>query len=170
MARVAIDVARLQGMVSVPKDEAPAVSAQTWLKGGVLVANGGELQEGGTNPTDIVGVAIHKNPPTNTTSETGYYVPAREHIEFVGSIDDNGDLGNGAIALTDRYTAYGITEDSSGVWYVDKGKTAAADVRVVITGFQDAVGTTNGRVYFQFLDMVNVDTAPTRVTVYGSRE
>ena len=83
------------------------------------------------------------------------------------TLDTNAALGTGAIAATDLGTAYGITEDSAGVWYVDKAKTGAADVRVRITKFQDAVGTVNGRVYVQFLPIVNLAATPTAVTIYA---
>ena len=170
MARTAIQTAALKTGHSVPQSQAPVDAAAVYKKGAVLVVVSNELEEGGANPVNIAGIANHDNPPANTPAETGLFVEAREWMEFVGSIDDNTDLGNGAIAAADLFTAYGITEDTNGIWYVDKGKTAAADVRVRITRFLDAVGTTNGRVAFQFLPIVNLTAAPTAVTIYAGNQ
>lgn len=168
MARLPFEMAGMQGLAAVPKHEAPVAAAQTWVRGAVLIQNGsGELEEGGANPTAIVGVALAKHPPTNTPEGEGYHIPARENIEFIASVDDSAAIDTGAIAAGDLYTAYGITEDGSGVWYIDKNKTAAADVRVRITGFKDAVGTVQGRVRVQFLPIVDLAGTPTAVTVFA---
>lgn len=139
------------GLTSTPSTEAPEDASETFLEGAVLVSNGGYLEEAGTNPAQIVGISA--GPGHNAAADGDSNIrfhPAMPHVVFEGSIDNNGDLGNGAIAATDRFEAYGITEDANGVWYVDKGKTGG-DARVVIVGFRDAVGVVNGRVYFTFL-------------------
>lgn len=167
MARIPIEAGAMQGLAAIPKSEAPVAAAQVWVRGAVLTLTANELVEGGADPTGIVGIALHKHPPTNTPEEAGYHIPARENIEFIGSIDTNAALGTGAIAAGDLFTAYGITEDADGHWYIDKAKTAAATVRIRITAFKDAVGTVNGRVRFQFLPVIDLAGTPTAVTVYA---
>lgn len=166
MARIPIEMAGMLGLSAVPMRQGPVESSQVYIRGAVLIAVSGELELAGADPVDIVGVAVHKNPPTNNPVETGQYLPAMANVEMIASVDTNAALGTGAIAATDLYAAYGITEDASGVWYVDKAKTAAADVRVRIVKLLDPVGTVNGRVRIQFLQVVDLTTAPTAVTVY----
>lgn len=167
MARRRIETAALKTGQSIPQDQGPVDAAAVYEAGAVLIIVSSELEEGGANPVNIAGIANHKNPPTNTPSETGLFVPALSYMRFVASIDDSSALDTGAIAATDLYTAYGITEDSNGVWYIDKNKTAAATVRVRIIDFQDAIGTVNGRVVFQFLPIVDLGGTPTAVTIYA---
>lgn len=156
-------------MSSVYKREAPVDSSAVYIRGAILVQDGsdGELTEGGANPTKIVGVAIHKNPPTNNTSETGYYIPALPACEFEASIDDGSSEGTGAIAAGDLFAEYGLTEDSSGVWYVDKNKTGATTVRVVVTKLIGDVGEVLGRVRFRFLGIIDLTGTPVAVTLYA---
>lgn len=171
MARTAMGIAATEPLATRMRT-APVNGAATWVKGAVLIQNGsGELVEGGANPVNIVGLANAKHPPTNNwETDIGKHHPALPGVEFEASIDDNTALGTGAIAAADQYAAYGITEDANGVWYVDKGKVAVADVRVRITKLIDEVGTVNGRVRFVFLPIVNLATAPTRVTVFAGNQ
>lgn len=167
MARLPFEVAApvTQG---IQMRTAPVDAAAVWERGAVVIDDGGgELTEGGANPTSIVGVANTKHPPTNNFStDVGKHMPAIPGIQFEGSVDDSAAIDTGAIAATDLYAAYGITEDASGVWYVDKNKTAAADVRVKITKLLDVAGTVNGRVRFEFLQIVDLGGTPTSTTVY----
>lgn len=164
--RQPMDVAPMQGLSAVPMRQAAVEAAQVYIRGAVLINVSGELELAGADPVDIVGIAVAKNPPTNTPQETGQYLPALPMIEMEANIDTSAALGTGVIAQTDLFEHYGITEDASGVWYIDKNKAAAADVRVVITRLLDPVGEVQGRVRFQFLQVVNVATAPITVTRY----
>ena len=167
MARLPIQAAATEGLATRMRT-APVDAAAAWERGAVVIDVSGELEEGGVNPTSIVGIANAKHPPTNEfATDIGKHLPALHGVEFEASIDDSSAIDTGAIAAADQYTAYGITEDASGVWYVDKNKTAAADVRVRITKLLDDVGTINGRVRFVFLDVINLAAAPTAVTVFA---
>lgn len=168
MARHPFKVAAPGGL-AVEQLTWPVDSAAAYVRGAVLIDDGGgEVTEGGANPTSIVGVATAKHPPSNNYSiDIGKFTPAYPNVPFEGSIDDSSDLGNGASAATDIGTAYGITEDGDGVWYIDKNKTAAADVRVRITKLVDAAGTTQGRARFVFLPIVDLSGTPTAVTIYA---
>lgn len=123
-------------------------AAEAFKAGAVLIASANQLDEGGANPTTIAGIAV--SPASGTTGDPIEYVPALPGKVFEGSLDDSNDLGAGAIVATDLLKEYGITKDTvTGVWYVDKFKTAG-DARVRIIGFRDAVGTVRGRVQFVF--------------------
>lgn len=145
MARKALVPSKCLGHTSTISLTGPEAASETYKKGAVLVAASGKLQEGGANPVGIVGVAEEPGENLASGSPKVRYVPALPNQMFEGSIDDNGDLGNGAIAAADLYAEYGVTEDAAGVWYIDKGKTTTL-ARFRILEFVDAVGTVNGRV------------------------
>ena len=167
MARLPIQIAANENLATRMRT-APVDAAATWVRGAVLVDVTGELEEGGADPTSIVGIANHDHPPTNEfATDIGKHAPALPGYEFEASVDDSSAIDTGAIAATDQYTAFGITEDASGVWYVDKNKTAAGDVRVRVTKLLDAVGTVNGRVRFVFLPIIDLAGTPTAVTVFA---
>lgn len=167
MARTAMGIAANEGLATRMRT-APVDAAATWERGAVLINVSGELEEGGVNPVSIVGIANAAHPATNSFStDIGKHHPALHGVEFEASIDDSSAIDSGAIAAADQFTAYGITEDANGVWYVDKNKTAAAVVRVRITKLLDTVGTINGRVRFVFLDIVDLGGTPTAVTVFA---
>lgn len=169
MARLPMEAAAPGGL-SIPQLTWPVDAAAVWVRGAVVIDDGGgELVEGGADPTLIAGIATSKNPLTNTqgaATDAGKFIPAKPGVEFEGSIDDSSALGTGAIAAGDLGTAYGITEDSSGVWYVDKNKTAAATVRVRIMKLLDDAGTVNGRVRFVFLQVVDLAGTPDVTTLW----
>jgi len=151
MARKAMTYRRSTTKGAAPRDAWPEGASETYLKGAVLVSDGsGRAQEGGASPTAILGVAIAdgENNSTEGAAEADF-ITAGPGIRFEASIDDNGDLGNGASALTDLGLEYGVTQDSDGVWYVDKGVTGA-NARAKVRKLVDAAGTTNGRVEIEF--------------------
>lgn len=163
MARLPIEA---HGLGSIKKKEGGATASQTWVRGAVLVAASGRISEGGTNPTLILGVAIH-GVTSAVADAPAQYIPAFPGQEFVASIDTSASLGTGAIALADRYADYGITEDASGVWYVDKNKTSDATVRVTVTDLLDPIGTVNGRVKIVFHQHGDLGGTPVKVTAYA---
>lgn len=158
--RQPISAAALQGTTHVVQHEAPVVAAQTFGIGAVLVANTGEVEEGGADPTSIVGVSTHQWPAAvaKVSPDNLLFLPASPTTEFEISIDDSSALGTGAIAAADRFLKYGLTEDGAGVWYLDKNKTGAA-ARMMVTRFRDPVGEVQGRVIATFLhDVVIANT------------
>jgi len=70
---------------------------------------------------------------------------------------DNNVTGTAVIAVTLVGGQYGMTIDSGGQWYVDLGKTGAANAVLVIKQLNpaDALGTPFGRVWFTFLPTVS---------------
>ena len=168
-SRQPLEVARPQTQGIRANGDYGVDGAANYVKGAVLILTSGNLTKGGANPTAIVGVAVHKHPLSNTQLKVvGMHIPAMPRVEFEASIDTSASEGTGTIAQTDMGAQYGITEDSNGVWYVDKNKTAAGDVRVVITKLVDPVGELLGRVRCTFLPNVNLGNAtPVRATIYG---
>jgi len=147
MARTALRAVKTMGLSSIPSLTEKEANSSTFLKGAVLVDSSGTLAEGGSNPTNIVGVA--DRPGQNGTSKNTRYVPALRNIIFEISFDKASALGTVSPAQTDLNVEYGITKDSAGVWYLDIDKTTT-NGRVRIIGFKDAIGTIQGRVYVYF--------------------
>lgn len=174
MSRAPIQPAAPRGL-AIPMWTWPVDSAAAWVRGAVVIDDGGgELTEGGADPTLIAGIATSTYPPTNEyATDIGKFIPALPGLQFEGSVDDNGDLGNGAVAATDLGKTYGLTQDSAGIWYVDKGKAVgddAAAVRVRVTKLIDPAGTTQGRVRFVFLSVVDLaggSTGPLSPTLWA---
>jgi hypothetical protein len=158
VARLPLAATQREGLSSTPSRVAPEKASQTFKRGTVLVNNGGYLEKGGVNPRAIVGVS--EEPGENGASDGAKscrYVPALMHVVFEGSIDTSSALGTGAIAAADLFAEYGLTEDPSGVWYVDKAKATAGTSSVGrLVELVDAVGTVNGRVRFIVLNSVAV--------------
>lgn len=154
------------GIGSIPVRNAVATTSQTWVRGAVLVAASGLLSEGGADPTAIVGVSTH-GVTSSAAGALAQYVPTLPGQEFAMSIDDGSAIGTGAIVATDKWTRYGITEDSAGIWYVDKNKTTDAEARVTVTGFIDDVGEVSGRVKVIFHQHGDLGGTPLAITVYA---
>ncbi len=142
------------GLNATPSITGPEDAGETFEKGAILVDNAGYLAEGGTDPTDIVGVSEQAASGTQGTDIR--FTPALPNQLFEAKL-----LGAAAadhtLAVTDRYAEYGVTKHADGYWYIDAGKTDA-DARFRILEFVDAVGTVNGRVRGVF----TVD-----ITLYG---
>lgn len=150
MARQSIRPAYRMGLASTPGDRSPESALQTFTKGAVLVASGGFLEEGGANPTAIVGVADEPGQNGATDgAKTTHYTPALSDIVFEAILDSAGALGARAIAATDLWTEVGITKHADGSWYLDVDKVGATG-RARIIRFKDPVGTLLGRVFFIF--------------------
>jgi len=148
MAIVAADYikpAKKLGLNTTPTVVGPEAASETFKKGAVLVPSAGYLSEAGADPTNILGVALEDgNNGAAGANEIGY-CPALPGQVFEGVIG-----AASAIAQTDLFTKYGLAQDGgTGVWYIDTSETTT--VSVVIIGFKDPVGTTNGKVYFVFI-------------------
>lgn len=103
--------------------EYPLDGAATFLEGAFVLLNGGEIEECGTNPASILGVALHN----------AGNLPLEDHI-LVALAKANSTFilqGNVAPVADDEGKAYGITKDGDGIWYVDKTKTGS-DARVFV--------------------------------------
>lgn len=126
-------------------------TGETYIEGACLIldtVDSNRLSEGGANPTDIQGIAAKT--ASGTAGLPMPYYPALPGVAFEGSMDDSNDLGNGVLLASDFGKLYGVTKDSSGIWYVDKFKTST-DARVKIIGFRDPAATVQGRLFFVFL-------------------
>lgn len=155
---------------SVVMRSGTALTTGTFEIGAVLIRSSGLLTEGGANPVNIVGVAVHGQ-ETAAKHVDIQYVPARPDMEFEMTLTNATDVaadGTTTLAVgTHLDTAYGITE-SAGNWYVDTDKTGGDVVRVAVVDNVDPNGTENARVRVVFLANSDLgEAAPIRCTVYG---
>lgn len=116
--------------------------AADFLTGAFVVLNGEVIEEAGTNPALIYGVATADAKSYDWVKDThGHGVPAvpvaLANQEFRGTL-----LGT-FNAAADIGTNYGVTKDSSGYWVVDKSKTGA-NARVTVTGTDRIASPTDG--------------------------
>ena len=144
--------------------EFTSTAAQTFAAGAVLVFSSGTVSEGGSNPTDIVGVAMGAafsapgydaaNSPSPVTWREGTISVAKAESDtniFVSPMCNNTLTSTKVTpAATDVGVQYGIAKQTSGAasgqWWVDKNRTTT-DARVEIT----KVDLTNQLMHFKFL-------------------
>ena len=159
--------AKVIGGQDFPHDSSYQEAAtQTYKTGAVLVFSSGTIAEAGANPLGIVGIA--ENDGQNLGS-AGFYP---KESPGVGGIGGQGPLvlwalpgvvfeanlaGTTAgdpdqthtLAITDVGTKFGIAKGTtSKLWYINFSDTT--NLRVVVTGLKDPVGTVGGRVFFMF--------------------
>ncbi len=159
--RIAFRAVRTLSGMSVPREEFPEAASQTFKKGAPVFLRVGYLEECGTDPVLIMGVATRDGQNGGSAgAKTQVVELAHPDTLFLGNVDDGGSQGNGVTAATTRGRMLGITKHSStGKWHVDTAKgTAALKSRVIVWNFylnaQDgvnqAVGDTLGWVLFSF--------------------
>ncbi|MCH7761297.1 hypothetical protein IIA15_07880 [candidate division TA06 bacterium] len=137
------------GMNATPSESAPESASETFLEGAILVENAGRAEEGGVNPTDILGVAAEPG-DNNSVAGAGTvrYIPAIPSLQFEGTLSD--DVGGGYTSLAaDLLQEFGLTKATNNNYFVDKSKTGA-NGRVRVRRFKDPVGTVDARVLFEF--------------------
>jgi hypothetical protein len=141
--------------LSLAREAFAEAASQTYKAGAPVVLASGLLQECGTDPILIMGIAAGegKNVAAAAAKQTVYL--AHPDTLFKGNLDDGS--GTRATVQSDLGKFFGIAKDSgSGKWYVDS--TELSNKRVIIWGFWDgvqdgvqaAIGDTLGHVYFQF--------------------
>ena len=148
-----------QGKNTHPTEVNAVQSTPTFKRGAVVISTSGLITEATTAPTSgIVGITCDQalNPDGSNNRDTAdsivRYLPVSGDEVFEGTFANNGAAV--ALAQTDLYTAYGLTKDSSGVWYVDKNVTSTSACAVIV-GFKGTddgtatIGQYNARVYFK---------------------
>ena len=147
MAVQDMQVSRVEGLSSVPLEHGEeGTGTQTWVRGSILIFNGQRLDEAATEPVnDIMGIANHDASGTSNTDVI--YTPASSSVVMQGNIGTS--ITAGDIAADDMNALYPLGLSGTS-WFVDKTDNNNPCVRV--TRFIDAVGTTNGRVEFKFID------------------
>lgn len=122
-------------------------ASQTFKKGAVVALNSsGLLIEASDNPTNVVGVAEqdgHNYTATSTTNRCEVTIANTDTI-FMGNLS-----GSSVTALLDIGKGYSIAKTGNN-WHVVKTDLTNRRVRVIQLDPRDAVGDTNGRVWFQF--------------------
>jgi len=136
-----------------------SANGQTFTDGAILVYSSGQVVEGGTNPDDLVGIALQPadtnpgfamaNNPATITGRTQAVSLARfnDFTVFMATLTNN---SSATVAPTqaDVGAQYGLTA-YSGIWTVDKNKTGA-NARVEVTGFDTTVY--GGVVFFKVME------------------
>lgn len=152
-----IGIRRTGVYTSTPCESGPEAASQNYVRGAPLVYDAnGRIQEGGTDPTGILGFAQHDGNNGAAGAATAHWTSTAVSPEFIGSVDDGSSEGTGTSALTQVGARYGLTRTSqtgneARRWYVDTNKTAINLQRVEVTELIDAAGTTEGRVAFRLL-------------------
>jgi hypothetical protein len=115
----------------------PLAAAQDFKKGAPALLNvTGTVQEGGTNPADILGFFTAASGQYDWKEDTlGKVVPAVPVALATGVF--RGTL-KGTFAAADVGEDFGITEDASGYWVVDRAKSGS-NQRVLVIGVDDEV-------------------------------
>lgn len=138
------------------------VSGATFARGAVLAYTSGEVNEAGANPATIVGVALQaadtspgfaaaNNPSPITGRSRKVSVARANDVTVFSATLTNGSSTRIAPTVADIGTQVGITA-YSGVWTVDKNKTAG-NARVAIVGIDTDVNV----VFFRFLSANQAD-------------
>lgn len=140
---------------ALPSLEGLAASGATdgaWDKGAVLVATSapysGHLTQGGTDPSDIVGLAEADGPQASDSLTKVRYVPLMSKVLVEATVSH----GATAIPLADTilFREWPVTKSGSGasaLWYVNTvGGPDGSTGRFRILRFKDASGTSDGRV------------------------
>jgi hypothetical protein len=157
--RIPFRAVRTLSGTSVPCEAFPEAATQTFAIGAPVYLLDGYLQEVGTDPKLIMGIARGAGQSGATAGAKTQVVDlAHPDTLFVGNMDSAAG-GAGVTAANQRGRMYGITKHSgTGYWSVDSAKAVAATSRLVIWNFwlnaQDgatqAIGDTLGWVVFSF--------------------
>lgn len=134
----------------------PEAASQTFIVGDVLALataadKGNKVAKAGADPAVIVGVAAEKASGTEGTKIPVWI--ADEEAEFVAhvadaEVTDADDIGD----------KFGIMNDTTNkIWRVERAEVT--NTRVIVTKILDAIGDTNGRFVFKFLNANRVPFA-----------
>lgn len=128
----------------------PKGASEAWEQGAQLIEHDAQLDESGSDPAanTVVGIAAED---TTTAAAAGVlvpYYPNMPNVIWVGTINisTGGYVTDGSEFLTE----YGTLIDADGIHYINQADTTGPSVRVI--GYLDPIGTTNSRVYFQYVD------------------
>ncbi len=124
-------------------------TSKTFLAGAPLVWSSGYLQEAGSDPTLIAGIAAEPGHNITAGTQKVMYYPLQGNV-FEGNLAQA--AANTTSATTDPGKAYGIVARSSGTahWVVDSADTSATRVRILDFALPSIVGDVNARVTFTF--------------------
>ena len=126
----------------------PEAASQSFKAGQPVYLSGGKLTVCASDATTILGVADADASGTTDTSLP--VVLATPMTVFSGASTNAGADVTTAVTYVPKHYALYV---GTGTAYVDLGDTTNKAVKVV--GLKDAAGTTNGKVYFKFIDAVS---------------
>jgi hypothetical protein len=131
-----------RGTVAIPEK-----ASQTYKIGALLVLNGGYIEEAGTAPATIWGIAAQAGQNGSTDgAKTALVWRLVAGDQYEVSFEDS-------YAVADVGGNYGLVKDAtSGFWYVDDGDTndQVTVIRPVVTPSLGAVGDTKWRGIVEF--------------------
>lgn len=157
-----------QGTVSHASATYNEKASQTFKGGAALIASSGYLVEDtttdGTSTNKVAAIAEEDGHNASADDAKIHRVlQVGGGQVFEGTLaTSSGGSGNAplavALAQTDLWASYNLAKQtSSGLWYIDQADGGGSNVRVLIVGFRDAVGTSNARVYFKVLNSKQVN-------------
>lgn len=134
------------GLNAMPSMHGQEAASQSYLVGGLLVDSSGKLAVGAADPSLGTILGIARTAATGTTDTDVIFTPALASVVFEANLDD----GSGTLvsAITHLWGRFGLAV-TSGKFWIDS--TDTTNIRVVVVGFKDDIGTLNGRVYCTFL-------------------
>lgn len=141
MSRFAASVVAAEVGGHTPMVEGIETASSTWARGSFLIFASGKIAIAGTNPRDILGLALSAaSGVTDRKLTLAHIIPGLTRLEM--SLDSAGGLGTRALAQTDVGAVYGVTLNS-GVWYVDVDKTTpGTNTAVRVLALKDPIGAT----------------------------
>ena len=154
---VAIKAVQTIGLVSMPILHGGELASSTYKAGAALIddATTGYLTEvsgpvdGSTAAKRTLGFA--ESTATGTTGADVRFVPAWPSVVFEGTLS-NSNAGTHTLAQSDQWKTFPITKATAN-WYLDTSNASVTTITAtaeggLVVGLKDAVGTTDGRVYF----------------------
>lgn len=133
----------------------PLASAQDFAKGApVVLGTDGTISEAGADPSLVLGFATAGADDYSWSADTFGYVSAAVPVALADQTF-RGTLEGTINLATDISDQFGIVEDATGYWTVDRSDTTNVVVTVLDVGDDDvADGDVNAPVIFRVIDTV----------------
>jgi hypothetical protein len=156
--RVGFQAVRQLSGLSIPAESFSEAASQTFHAGACVFLSAGLLNECGTNPALIMGIAARAGQNGSSGVPKTLVYLAHPDTLFLGNSDTSASEGTGVTAAADVGKMFGVTKHASnGKWYVDSNKVAS-NKRVIVwklwdgivDGVAAAAADVLGQVFFSF--------------------
>jgi len=137
--RIAFRALKTLSGMAIPVMSYPEAATQTFKAGAPVFLSNGYLNECGTDPQLIMGIATKDGQNVATAGlKSQSVILAHPDVLFLGNLDNTNTEGSTVGVATDLGKMYGLKKiTASGKWYVDKSKAVVATSRVIIWDFWD---------------------------------